>query len=74
VTTRASSLSAHFPWAMITPEVLPPGEHERIRAIQKPPDFPLSVYGFDRDEPDMVKITRRLSAPLAAHLGDRPLR
>ena len=53
-------------------EILPPDEHGRIWAIQKPLNFPLSVYGFDRDEADMVKITRRLSASLAAHQGDRP--
>jgi len=55
-------------------EILAPGEHDRIWAIQKPLNFPLTVYGLDRDEADMVKITRRLSASLAAHQGDRPLR
>jgi carbonic anhydrase/acetyltransferase-like protein (isoleucine patch superfamily) len=55
-------------------EILPPGEHERIWAIQKPLNFPLSVYGFDRDEADMAKITRRLSTSLISHQGDRTLR
>ena len=27
-------------------QILPPGEHERIWEIQKPLDFPLTVYGF----------------------------
>jgi len=50
--------------------ILPAGEHERIWAIQKPLNFPLTVYGFERDEADMVKITRRLAANLASHRED----
>ena len=50
--------------------VLPPDEHERIWAIQKPLNFPLTVYGFEREEADMVKITRRLAANLASHRED----
>jgi len=51
--------------------ILPPGEHERIWAIQRPLDFPQTVYGFAREEADMVKITRRLADVLAAHRDDR---
>ncbi len=47
-------------------EILPPDAHEKIWAIQKPLNFPLTVYGLDRSEADMVKITRRLSESLAA--------
>jgi carbonic anhydrase/acetyltransferase-like protein (isoleucine patch superfamily) len=54
-------------------EILPPENHERIWAIQQPLNFPLTVYGIDRGEADMVKITRRLSASLASHREDRPL-
>lgn len=50
--------------------ILPPSEHEKIWAIQKPLNFPLTVYGFDRSEADMVKITRRLSEALASHADD----
>jgi carbonic anhydrase/acetyltransferase-like protein (isoleucine patch superfamily) len=50
--------------------VLPPDEHERIWAIQKPLNFPLTVYGFEREEANMVKITRRLAANLASHRED----
>ena len=50
--------------------ILPAGEHERIWAIQKPLNFPLTVYGFERKEADMVKITRRLAANLASHRED----
>ena len=52
--------------------VLPPDQHERIWAIQKPLNFPLTVYGLEREEADMVKITRRLAANLASHWEDEP--
>jgi len=32
---------------------------------------PRPIYGFEREEADMVKITRRLAAGLAAHRDDR---
>lgn len=54
-------------------EILPTENHERIWAIQQPLNFPLTVYGIDRGEADMVKITSRLSASLASHREDRPL-
>ncbi len=54
-------------------QVLPPGEHERIWAIQKPLDFPLAVYGLERAEVSMEKITQRLSQALGAHSADRPV-
>jgi len=50
--------------------ILPPNEHEKIWEIQKPLNFPLTVYGFDRSEADMVKITRRLSEALGSHAHD----
>ena len=53
--------------------VLPPDEHERIWAIQKPLNFPLTVYGFEREEANMVKITRRLAANLASHREDEQI-
>ena len=52
--------------------ILPAHEHERIWAIQQPLNFPLTVYGFEREEADMVKITRRLAANLASHREDEP--
>ena len=52
--------------------ILPPDQHERIWAIQKPLNFPLTVYGLEREEADMVKITRRLAANLASHWEDEP--
>jgi carbonic anhydrase/acetyltransferase-like protein (isoleucine patch superfamily) len=50
--------------------ILPPDQHERIWEIQKPLDFPLTVYGLAREEADMVRITRRLAASLGAHRDD----
>jgi carbonic anhydrase/acetyltransferase-like protein (isoleucine patch superfamily) len=50
--------------------ILPPHEHEKIWEIQKPLNFPLTVYGFDRAEADMVKITRRLSETLGTYKDD----
>ena len=49
-------------------EILPPDQHDKIWAVQKPLHFPLEVYGVDRAEPNlMVKATRRLSESLAGH-------
>jgi len=53
--------------------ILPPDQHERIRAIQDPLDFPSTVYGVPRGEAAMVEITRRLSGELAAHGDDEPV-
>jgi carbonic anhydrase/acetyltransferase-like protein (isoleucine patch superfamily) len=50
--------------------ILPPDRHEEIWAIQKPLNFPLFVYGFDRAEADMVKITKSLSDALGSHRDD----
>jgi carbonic anhydrase/acetyltransferase-like protein (isoleucine patch superfamily) len=51
-------------------QVLPPSEHERIWEIQKPLNFPLTVYGFERSDATMEKITRRLSEALGSHASD----
>lgn len=51
-------------------QVLPPGEHERIWEIQKPLNFPRTVYGYERSEGTMEKITRRLSNALDSHTSD----
>ena len=57
-------------------EVLPPNEHEKIWAIQKPLNFPSTVYGVERSTEgrvDMKEITRRLAEGLAEHRHDRVL-
>jgi carbonic anhydrase/acetyltransferase-like protein (isoleucine patch superfamily) len=53
-------------------QILPPGEHEKIWEIQKPLDFPLTVYGLERSQANMVEITRRLSEALGSHATDEP--
>jgi carbonic anhydrase/acetyltransferase-like protein (isoleucine patch superfamily) len=50
--------------------ILPPDRHEEIWALQKPLNFPLFVYGVDREEADMVKITTGLSDALQSHRDD----
>lgn len=50
--------------------ILPPDRHDEIWKIQEPLNFPLTVYGFERAEADMTKITRRLSESLGAHVAD----
>jgi carbonic anhydrase/acetyltransferase-like protein (isoleucine patch superfamily) len=52
-------------------QILPPGEHERIWALQEPLNFPLTVYGFERSEATMKQITHRLSQTLGSHASDR---
>ena len=47
-----------------------PDKHEEIWEIQKPLNFPLTVYGFDRPEASMKKITQRLSDNLGSHIDD----
>lgn len=54
-------------------EILPPEAHDRIWALQKPLNFPLTVYGYDRSEATMVKITERMSQLLGGHVSDRPV-
>src|SRR5437588_3224758 len=54
-------------------QILPPGEHERIRAVPKPLDFPRFVYGVERapeGETNMEEITRHLSEALGSHRDD----
>jgi carbonic anhydrase/acetyltransferase-like protein (isoleucine patch superfamily) len=51
--------------------ILPPDQHENIWAIQKQMNFPLTVYGIDRSEVDMVKITRRVIEALGSHVSDK---
>lgn len=51
-------------------QILPPGEHDRIWEIQQPLNFPLTVYGIERAEASMEKITRRISEALASHASD----
>ncbi|MBN1316747.1 MAG: gamma carbonic anhydrase family protein, partial [Anaerolineales bacterium] len=55
-------------------EILPPNEHERIWAIQKPLNFPRTVFGLERPEQGetiMPEMTRRYARALGRHRDDR---
>jgi carbonic anhydrase/acetyltransferase-like protein (isoleucine patch superfamily) len=57
-------------------EILPPDQHERIWAIQKPLDFPRFVFGVDRPPPGgsiMPAVMPRYARALQRHKRDRPL-
>ena len=47
-----------------------PDQHEEIENIQRPLNFPLTVYGYDRPELTMKKVTQRLSENLGSHIND----
>ncbi|AOS44371.1 UDP-3-O-[3-hydroxymyristoyl] glucosamine N-acyltransferase [Lacunisphaera limnophila] len=50
--------------------ILPPDQHERIWEIQKPLNFPLAVYGIERSEASMTRITERMATFLGSHADD----
>ncbi len=57
-------------------EILAPGEHERIWAIQRTLEFPRTVFGLERapaGQSIMPELTRRYARALGAHRQDRPL-
>jgi carbonic anhydrase/acetyltransferase-like protein (isoleucine patch superfamily) len=57
-------------------EILPPGERERIWAIQEPLDFPRTVFGLERapaGQTIMPELTRRYARALERHRADRIL-
>lgn len=55
-------------------QILPPGKHDTIWAIQKPLNFPLTVYGIDRPESEelntMADICKVMSDRLKEHCDD----
>lgn len=55
-------------------KILPPDKHDEIWAVQKPLNFPLTVYGIDRPksgEPNnMTDICRVMSDRLKSHIDD----
>ena len=56
--------------------LFPPEKHDEIWAIQKPLNFPQTVYGLDRGEDgrvDMKEVTRRLAEAHARHRADVPV-
>jgi carbonic anhydrase/acetyltransferase-like protein (isoleucine patch superfamily) len=58
-------------------QILPPDEHEKIWAIQKPLNFPMEVYGVERGSDgnaDMKKITFNVAESLSSHNKDREIK
>jgi len=58
-------------------EILPPNSHDQIWAIQKPLNFPKSVYGVDRDPEGktvLPAITEHLSRVYKNHMDDTVIR
>jgi carbonic anhydrase/acetyltransferase-like protein (isoleucine patch superfamily) len=53
-------------------QILPPGAHEEIWAIQEGQDFPGTVYGLARDAPARERMQRQADW-FGAHAGDRRL-
>ncbi len=51
-------------------QILSPDQHDKIWELQQPLNFPLFVYGLDRTELTMEKLTRQLAAALADHHDD----
>jgi carbonic anhydrase/acetyltransferase-like protein (isoleucine patch superfamily) len=57
-------------------QILPPHEHEKIWALQKPLNFPKVVFNLDRPPEGksiMHELTRRYAAHLRAHRQDKPI-
>jgi carbonic anhydrase/acetyltransferase-like protein (isoleucine patch superfamily) len=54
--------------------IFPPDQHEQIWELQKPLDFPLSVYGLPRAAANMQSITAVMAARLGAHANDKPIK
>jgi len=53
-------------------QLFPASAADAIWGVLKPLNFPLTVYGFERSETSMAKITQRLSETLASHFDDQP--
>ena len=51
--------------------ILPPDQHDAIWKIQEPLNFPLVVYGYDRSEANIIRITERMSELLGNHANDQ---
>jgi carbonic anhydrase/acetyltransferase-like protein (isoleucine patch superfamily) len=55
-------------------KILPPDKHDEIWAVQKPLNFPLTVYGIDRpksgDPNNMIDICKVMSDRLKSHIDN----
>jgi Carbonic anhydrases/acetyltransferases, isoleucine patch superfamily len=53
--------------------ILSPDQHDAIWRLQEPLNFPLVVYGYDRSEASMSKITERMAQFLGSHADDQEI-
>lgn len=51
----------------------PPDRHDEIWALQKPLDFPKTVFGIDRQTEGMAELMHRYSGGLGRHIDDEML-
>ena len=77
-TALAADATVPIGWVAVgdPAQILPPGEHERIWAVQKPLDFPGTVFGLERPPEGrslMPELTGRYARALAAHRTDHVL-
>jgi len=77
-TALAADATVPIGWVAVgdPAQIFPPDEHERIWAVQKPLDFPGTVFGLERPPEGqslMPELTRRYTRALAAHRGDHVL-
>jgi carbonic anhydrase/acetyltransferase-like protein (isoleucine patch superfamily) len=68
----ASGVEVPIGWVAVgnPARLFSPDKHEEIWKIQEPLNFPLTVYGYDRPEATMIKITQRLAENLGSHIDD----
>jgi hypothetical protein len=72
----AEGASVPIAWAAVgdPASFFPPAEHEKIWALQRPLNFPLTAYGMERlpdGGVDMVELTGHLADSSDAHRADR---
>ena len=77
-TALAADATVPIGWVAVgdPAQMFPPDAHDEIWAIQKPLDFPGTVFGLERPHEGrslMPELTRRYARALAAHRGDHIL-
>lgn len=77
-TTLAPNTTVPIGWVAVgnPAQILPPNCHDEIWALQKPLNFPLTVYGVERPsagESNMETICKTMAQRLANHCNDTEL-
>lgn len=68
--TLAAGAVVPIGWVAVGEQILPPGDHDAIWAVQEGLDFPGTVYGLPRDASARERMERQ-AAWFAAHRDDR---